>query len=366
MIKSPEFIRSHLKISSKPGNTAQRKLISSSSFDFFNSYLTECHLDSALYSVCSIRDSGYQNSASSHGEPVEIVGSSNGLICVITRFIAGEDRCLYLWNPSIRKFSRLPHWGFDFKRSDLGTYGFGYVELQDDHKFVALVCDSSWGIKHPKDQVLKVYSRRSNSWKRIEGSKNHLYLNDWRVTHGGAFVNGKIHWAAKSLGNRGYRHLLANKIVSFDLADETYEDIELPENYTAWTGSRKWSIGVLGEGHLALLWYHVEETLDVNLWIMTEYGVGQSWTKMFVIRYPEDVLKGQFSRSAVRAMQPVFSSIKGELLLKLGSRLILYNPEDDSYQDRTISYNLPHVDNDLKVDIYDESLVLLDAHDQIS
>ncbi|XP_027090274.1 F-box protein At4g22390-like [Coffea arabica] len=198
---------------------------------------------------------------------------------------------------------------------------------------------------------------------RIEGSRNHLSLKDWRVNYGGAFVNGKHHWAAKSRRKRGLYP--ANKIVSFDLVDETYGDIELPENYTVMTGSMKWSIRVLGEGYLALLWHHVQE--HVNLWIMTDYGVGQSWTKMLMIPYPEDDLKCQFSRSAICAMQPVFLSINGKLLLKLGSRLVLYNLEDDSYEDCTISYNSPHVGDDLRVDIYDESLVLPDANDgQIS
>jgi len=61
-----------------------------------------------------------------------VVGSVNGLICLVSRV-----KELILWNPSIRKYKKLPSpktkttWGYRM-------YSFGYDEFHDDYKVVVI------------------------------------------------------------------------------------------------------------------------------------------------------------------------------------------------------------------------------------
>ncbi|CDO99398.1 unnamed protein product [Coffea canephora] len=368
LISSPEFIKTHLKETSNARNTAHRKLIFSSFYGVpVLDFVTECNLDSVLYSP-TIEATDMVTHMKEAQKSIEIVGSCNGLVCIAIRELtrgwtflnSTNDMCLFLWNPSIRKYRRLPHWGFDFEEySGVVTYGFGYDGLHDDYKVFTLLSNNLR--KNMRRKAAGIYSQRTASWKMDEDFQNHLSLDNWSLqdTRGGHFVNGKLYWAAISNGSGDDR--LANKIVSFDLVDETYGDIQLPENHMGKVSFWGWNIGVLREGCLGLLWLHDDlKHLEVDIWILTECGIRQSWTKMFLIHYPED--PGRGFRFDIR-FQPVFLLNRSELLLKLGSRLVLYNPEDGSYKDLDINYNLPDAEGDLRVDMYDESLVLLDGHD---
>ncbi|XP_059311824.1 F-box/kelch-repeat protein At3g06240-like [Lycium ferocissimum] len=93
---------------------------------------------------------------------VWIVGSVNGLICLVI----GVNN-FFLYNPSIRKFKILP----DPRPGLYVMYAFGYDELHDDYKVVA-VC-KPWniinGFGYDKHHVeIKIYSLESDSWRSTE------------------------------------------------------------------------------------------------------------------------------------------------------------------------------------------------------
>ncbi|KAK6787471.1 hypothetical protein RDI58_015996 [Solanum bulbocastanum] len=63
----------------------------------------------------------------------------------------------------------------------------------------------------------------------------------------------------------------------------------------------------------------------VDVWVMKEYGIKKSWTKMFTIKYPpyEHHLGYLFS-------PPFCLSNTDEILVIFGSVFMIYNPKDDS------------------------------------
>ncbi|PHU13150.1 hypothetical protein BC332_20080 [Capsicum chinense] len=62
-----------------------------------------------------------------------IEGSVNGLICLVN-----EEKELFLWNPAIRKYKKLPDFRTKLKDDGQCTYGFGYDDIHDDYKSIIL------------------------------------------------------------------------------------------------------------------------------------------------------------------------------------------------------------------------------------
>uniref|UniRef100_M0ZWX8 F-Box protein n=1 Tax=Solanum tuberosum TaxID=4113 RepID=M0ZWX8_SOLTU len=158
-----------------------------------------------------------------------VVGSVNGLICRVSRV-----KELILWNPSIRKYKKLPSpktkttWGYRM-------YSFGYDEFHDDYK-------------------------------------------------SGRFVNGKLHW------------------------------------------------------------------ITIIDWLMKEYGVKESWMKMFTLKIPQDP-----SVCGYLGKIRLHMASGSEILVVLGSTFMIYNLKGEIYKLR--SSKATNSNNWDEAEIYIESLV---------
>ncbi|XP_027166179.1 F-box/kelch-repeat protein At3g23880-like [Coffea eugenioides] len=219
---------------------------------------------------------------------VFLLGSCNGLFCV---YVFGD---IFLWNPSIRKSKKLPDFGPKSGTAAAMLYGFGYDESNDDYKVYRILgSNQTW---------VDAYSQNTNSGRRIED------FNGVLINQGVYFVSGKLHW---SVGGTG------GKIVTLDLTDGMYGEVEQPKYGEHHVG---WNLEVLG-GCLAVFYYH--QNGHVDLWIMQEYGVKESWTKMvLMINYPYS--------SFQMFQKPVFLLKDGEILFQFGDGLVLYHPKRKS------------------------------------
>lgn len=173
---------------------------------------------------------------------------------------------------------------------------------------------------------VKIYSLKRDSWKRIDDFQGRELLDDTAK-----FVNGKLHWADKQWN-----------IISIDLADEKWAEVE---QSCYFKGCRYFKLGVF-ESDLSVFcnyaWTHVD------VWVMKEYGVKESWTKIFTIKSPHDDPTGHIF------YPPILMSNEGEILLRFGSHFTKYNPKDDS-----IRYlDVTNFDRCLEAEIYVKSLVL--------
>ncbi|KAM3249614.1 F-box/kelch-repeat protein like [Capsicum annuum] len=252
------------------------------------------------------------------------VGSANGLICVLSDY-----KNLSLWNPSIRKLKKLP----SARTGYLYMYGFGYDELNEDYKVVSLtqkVYDDD-----SRYNVGKIYSLNNNSWKRLDDFQIGELSNQT-----GKFVNGKLHWANTTKRFSCYSDW---DIIFVDLADGRWGEMEKP-CYAEGNLEFKPCLGVLGND-LSMFCHHLRSHADV--WVMKEYGVKESWTKMFIIKYPYDPM-------GYSLFGPPFSmSSEGEILFRNDSVFMIYNPNDDSIRFPEVSNCGPLVEATL----YIESLV---------
>ncbi|XP_017635989.1 F-box protein CPR1-like [Gossypium arboreum] len=121
--------------------------------------------------------------------PIKISGSCNGLLALID----DKDR-IFLWNPSTRKSQVLPSTEIDFSSTSISStpstyYGFGYEPISDDYKLVRMVQSHGNNNEYFHSEA-KVYSLRSNCWRRIKDVCFYLKFN----REFGFLANNALHW----------------------------------------------------------------------------------------------------------------------------------------------------------------------------
>ncbi|EYU39783.1 hypothetical protein ABFS82_06G173300 [Erythranthe guttata] len=309
LISSNRFIEAHLEFSRKDPNFTHyrtistylppRKSVEHCSFpSLFNGLVT----DAADVDV----DFPFDFSK----KVVRVMGTCNGLV-----WIAPNMGHWFLWNPSTRQYKQLPDEcdrtnvvvKYDFK------HAFGYDESTRDYK--VLLAHSVLSKKNRYETTVKIYSLRTDSWKRIKFFNNSRHPSDSRVS--GIFVNGKIHWCKDTEPNSRC------DIVSFDLGSEVWGSVAEPSCVESGYYESP-SLGVL-DGCLCVLYDFSRSRIVV--WAMKEYGVSESWAKTVTVPYVDLTLSNP---SIIRPSLCV--GPKGEILCMLGSSLMIYNPNDNRFR----------------------------------
>ncbi|PHT43878.1 hypothetical protein CQW23_17903 [Capsicum baccatum] len=119
LISSPEFTKYHLSLSANNNK------------DFTNhSVMLRIAQPELNLKECPImEETNLDYDMKKSGIDCVIEGSVNGLICLVN-----EAKELFLWNPAIRKYKKLPDFRTKWKDDGQCTYGFGYDYIHDDYK----------------------------------------------------------------------------------------------------------------------------------------------------------------------------------------------------------------------------------------
>ncbi|KAL4559630.1 hypothetical protein LXL04_031773 [Taraxacum kok-saghyz] len=176
----------------------------------------------------------------------EMLGSCDGLVLAIDKV-----DYVYLINPTIREVSKVPfvplgHW---YDGEDM--LGFGYDSSIDSYKIILI--SLRW---REKDSDFTKMMVLPNPPYKILSSSPFM----------GIFMNGNIHWLIKTP--------LIWLIIAFSLANEGFTEIKFPNLFDYEIDGCK-KLFVIG-GKLGF------RTKSNDLWVMEEYGVGESWTKIHI------------------------------------------------------------------------------------
>ncbi|KAK9079739.1 hypothetical protein SSX86_001412 [Deinandra increscens subsp. villosa] len=184
-----------------------------------------------------------------------VLGSCNGLVLA-----KDVNHNIFMINPTTRELWKVPP--FAFPNGDVFVrYGFSYDSSTDDYKVVLLSfwdpqCEFAVG---PTGTFVSVYSLRNNSWKRLP---NPPYAN-------GAFyavVNQNFHWYVNS-----------RTIVAFSFTTEEFNTFRL--QFLDLYGDKSVAIyDVVAIGGKLGFFISVGDAFE--LWVMEEYGVANSWTRI--------------------------------------------------------------------------------------
>lgn len=157
-------------------------------------------------------------------ESVKVVGSSNGLVCLVTGVHCNEAKDMdgveiseiIIWNPATRQCRVVPKpllaENINF-RPATSTFGFGFSDNHNtnDYKIV--------GIFHNQVQV---FTRSSNCWRQVEGSVFPSHNDYFRGDS--ICLNGVLYWMAPAISDTSFERL----VLSFNLRDEALDVIQLP------------------------------------------------------------------------------------------------------------------------------------------
>ncbi|GFP90676.1 F-box/kelch-repeat protein at3g23880 [Phtheirospermum japonicum] len=259
-----------------------------------------------------------------------LVGSCNGLVCVHL-----SPNTIFLWNPTTRKLKRLPDSGTDLDVEYYGiSFAFGYDELHDDYKVVEFFGGER--VAGVFETQVKVYSLRANSWKT---------LSNWPGgdTFGGTgkFLNGALHWSVCS-----FDWPAEWVIVSHDLATDTFTEVPLPKLDD---DDVRVELKIL-KGCLAL---YCEHNVHLDIWVMKEYGVKESWTKFVRIPFLLDFRDHELIRP-----RPLFFSVDGKVLINYGASLHIYDLSNPHSHQFSTTYSVESI-------TYFESLVSPSLDDEV-
>ncbi|KAI8561482.1 hypothetical protein RHMOL_Rhmol04G0343500 [Rhododendron molle] len=283
LITEPHFIKSHLTQSMK--NHTNHKLIiaSPTSHSVYSvDYQPPDHTIADLEVPCTFN--------------VEIMGSCNGVVLLGT----GDELCL--WNPSIRMYRKFSQ--PEYPRGEFRVYGLGYDSVSNDFKVVRIVMPES---NDPCD--VHMFTSKLSSWKQIGDIAYSFYQEG-----DGAVVNGMPHWLWMR-STDGSLSVSSKVILAVDTTEEKFREVPQP-NCEGW--DKHIDLGFLSEW-LCVVQYHQDGT-DV-VWVMKEYGVKESWTKLFVV---PNGLCGFF-------MPLCYAKDGGVVMVLEAKELGIYNPKENSY-----------------------------------
>ncbi|KAK1353730.1 F-box and associated interaction domains-containing protein [Heracleum sosnowskyi] len=266
-----------------------------------------------------------------------VEGSCKGLLCLCDSLYKDS---VYIYNPFTNDYKELPK--TRQYTEERVVSGFGYYPETNQYKVIKIVYYkiSNTGdqpfcrirtANNLKSEVL-VFSSGGSTWRNI-GQVPYCVFR----SQGAPFIHGRLHWMALGV----YNNVRGLIIISFDLADEKFDEVPRPDFSSPFDCTNYELVSL--KGCLSAVAYEYGLYKDMEIWLMKEYNVKESWIKVFKIggKIPESPSTNLQKPSeiwrnhSIRALVTVLCVLSnGEILIeyKVG-RLALYNAITGRYKD---------------------------------
>ncbi|KAL1816572.1 F-box/kelch-repeat protein At3g23880-like [Daucus carota subsp. sativus] len=186
----------------------------------------------------------------------------DGILCLANLF----GNYVYLWNPSIGKFKKLPAPEPHTCDTVPVKVGFGYDPISDDYKVFRIVSEKMFDV----EPLVQVYSSNADSW-----------TNEFKAP----IMKGVKHFGSANVVVDGvlYFKYRREHLVSFDLHNEIFGLVPIPS-------STQMESDVLDfQGSVAMVF---QSGIEINLWTLDNVSGEVSWTKKFSIEaHPETEIR---------------------------------------------------------------------------
>ncbi|KAK9287766.1 hypothetical protein L1049_016206 [Liquidambar formosana] len=292
LIADPHFVQEHLDRATKDADTHRRRLLLSTfPLQSINYEAADEDIDAAVMFDFPLKIPNRK---------AEIVGSCNGLICLLV-----DSDSIILWNPSTRDAKELPK-PYAVTDDNKLSYGFGFDSGIDDYKLVRVARPAT--SSDFDKTIVEVFVLKTNFWRRIDVDPNIVLYGP------GNLLNGVLHWFVE----REIDQDLLGAIVSFDLAAEKFDEVLLlPDPDVVNISIRDFR--VLGE-YPSIVCSNFDDYVEI--WVMKEYGVKASWTKVVTIESETAPIYEDW-------VAALWFSKNDEVLIDVdGKILAMYNPKE--------------------------------------
>nr|GMD59330.1 F-box/kelch-repeat protein At3g23880-like [Ipomoea batatas] len=189
----------------------------------------------------------------------------NGLVL----FSAGKH--ILLWNPSTRCCTKVlelqslePFGGH--RLEEVSASGLCYVPSTWDYKAVLLL----------RYGTVLVVSLKNKQWRKVSFPYHAISGTD-----GGVNFRNTLHWRVADSDSDWYFSLRCKKVVYFDAESDEFKELPTP-NFPDKSCSIL-GLGIIDDAHLCMARDKWDEIGDVEVLVMKEYGVKNSWISQFVI-----------------------------------------------------------------------------------
>ncbi|XP_059633502.1 F-box protein At3g07870-like [Cornus florida] len=194
--------------------------------------------------------------------------------------------------------------GYTCEENILGTImGFGFNPKRNEYKVVEIVHCSGSAMASEFHSRVYVHTLGDGSWR---GKGNFPCLIPWEPASSEAFVCGALHWLCLSP---------AKQIAFFDITNEVFGFIPFPE-IAVGGGGGSLSLAVM-DGCLSITGSAFHDHID--LWIMKDYGVKESWVKSFSICFNQ-VMWNNFQTPCVQGNGELLMLYKNQALFSYSPR----------------------------------------------
>ncbi|KAM7511653.1 hypothetical protein LguiB_010528 [Lonicera macranthoides] len=226
-----------------------------------------------------------------------ILGPCNGTVALLNFDTCRRLVHMHMWNPIIGQFKSIPPLRcyaadkeIEVCLQDILIFGFGYDGSTNDYKIVKFMykqADSS------PSGLVQVYSVRTNRWRNIEDSN--VNIVPALVVSSPAAHNGFIHWMARKT-TAGKDKNWRETIMTFDVGKELFAEMACPRCWDTTTQELILvSLGVANDSLCAIVkplsHKNRGEHKRCEIWVMREYGVGDSWTKQYSVVFDRRISK---------------------------------------------------------------------------
>ncbi|XP_019192339.1 PREDICTED: F-box/kelch-repeat protein At3g23880-like [Ipomoea nil] len=192
--------------------------------------------------------------------------SCNGLV------LFSMKHHILLWNPSTRRCTKVlelrrlePSWWHG--QNVVSASGLCYVPSTGDYKAVLLLRD---------DWTVLVASLKNKEWRSVVFPHHAVSVRD-----SGVNFHNTLHWRVANSARDWCSSRRCKKVVYFDAESDEFKELPTP-SFPAESRAIL-GLGIIDGGHLCMARERRKGTGEVEVLVMKEYGVKNSWITQFVI-----------------------------------------------------------------------------------
>ncbi|KAL6497770.1 hypothetical protein OROHE_026920 [Orobanche hederae] len=275
--------------------------------------------------VISITSSLEENTAARIVSPFAADDVISLLVSCGEMWCVQVNESIFLWNLPRQLFENSPTHLYDDRSSTAGVI--------HDYKVLIVPCwccdDWDEWLNHDslRGAASLLYSLRSNAWKEIQPFPS----GTSKPRANGVLVNGALHWMVYPADSNLVH--MPSAIICFHLSSSEYGEVPQPTKYNPAPTLEGVDLTALNGMLCAFFNYCSSADRDgLVLWVMEEYGVEESWTKIYDIRCSSIPSITPKFRKLSFTLMPLYMYEDGRVLILVSnfnreSEIILYRNE---------------------------------------